>query len=999
MQGKNLKRLLLIILSVVSVSCFAVGCSIGNGASNNTVQAQTIEINSVVPAGRIALNTELDIASSTTVEFNGTHTATNGVVVSPDDKIVPAGRIKFNQAGTYELRYFFDYQGVTYTAVQKVEVYSEYFNLSNPTGGEIIVTDEENKLYCGKDGITVNLKEGTTFVYNKVLDLREAGEDGLSNIIELDCRYGHFDEEGNYVSDVLEGWVRLTDCYNPNIYMELRMQKSVNYTGCLFPGVQTNCQPVTGMDKGITTVLGNSRIIKLDGIDYRVWQTDGSMNVGMYNMKTVMTTGTVWKYDMNTKRVYLSFNGGENHLVTDLDESLIYPGGNFFPGFTTGEVYVSVYASGYSSAYANTEIISIGNDQLVDIVGKEYVDTVAPQIVIEKTKTTQTGVYGAIGDTFTIPAARAIDVNLLDGIDVAVYRGYGTSAQTNVSVIDGKFLLAEKDLYTIVYSAKDKAGNVGKAIFTVSTVNTPDNRAITLNTLESQTVAAGSKIENLYEVVNSINASTSEVKVTVSIESANQNILGEGEDFSFIPYYAGAYVVRYNYSDGVFDYEKVVNLQVESSSNVCFMDSFDIPKYYIMGQTYAIDDIKAHTFTSGSPVATGTTVYAVFDDGAEQEINPNEVTITGSNSVYFIYKAANGVSMVTEKAAIIDADYYKNGKKSGYVMENYFVGDFTPSVISSLGTRGRNITFTSNVNTGNNTLSYFNQISSRKFALEYRVVKGAANFGSFKISLTDVSNKNNKLVVEIFNKEDGSYYSVNGGSLVKADLITFEDALVSISYDYESKFLRLGSYSASVNFDAKLVYLDLEMVDIKGKSSIIVSKINNTTISGTTYSEKGAPEIYVKDFQGDYAEGDIVKVEMPEFADVISGVNFANCKVTVRASDGGAVYDKNGNVISSLALGGEYEILLDRIAIFYVIYEAHDFNGNSANKTITLNCADSTAPVIELQNVSENQTIYVQKGAEVTFEFKVSDNVTKAKDILVYIHLYCEDQFSYVPNV
>ena len=994
MQGKNFKRLLLIILSVISVSCFTIGCSMANGSVNNTVQAQTIVINSVVPTGRIALNTELDIASTTTVEFNGTHTATNGVVVSPDDKIVPAGKIKFNQAGTYELRYFFDYQGVTHTAVQKVEVYSEYFNLSNANGGEIIVSDEENQLYCGKDGVIVNLKEGTTFVYNKILDLRDAGEDGLSNIIELDGRYGHFDEADKYVSDVLEGWVRLTDCYNPNIYIELRMQKSVNYNGCLFPGVQTNCQPVTGMDKGVTTVLGSSRIIKLDGIDYRVWQTDGSMNVGMYNMKTAMTTGAVWKYDMNTKRVYLSYNDGENFLVTDLDESLIYPNGNLFPGFTTGEVYVSVYASGYSSTYANTEIVSIGNDNLIDIVGEEYLDIVAPQVVVEKDKTTATGVYGAIGDTFVIPQARAIDVNIVGDIDVAVYRGYGSNTQTNVSVEDGKFVLSEKDLYTIVYTAKDKSGNVGKALFTVSTVATPDNRAITLNTLENSSVSAGEEIKNLYEVVNSINTAKDKVKVKVSIESANQNIVGEGAEFSFTPYYAGAYTVRYNYTDGVFEYEKVVNLTVENSSNVCFMQTFNAPKYYIKGHKYAIDDIKAYSFEKGYPETVQTSVYAVYSNGTEQQVDPTSITIGDASTVHFVYKASSGVSMATDEISIINADISK-----GYDMGKFFVGDFTANATSLFGGRKKDIEITSNVTSGNNTLSYFNAISPRNFALEYKLIKGAANFKSLKIKLTDVTNANNTLVLEIFNTEDGCYYSLNGGSSVKADLITFENTLTTVSYNYETKFLKLGTYTISTDFDASLVYLDIEMCNINGNAGIIVSKINNTSIYGTTYLDGIGPEIYVQDFQGHYAEGDIVKINMPEFSDVISGINYSTAKILVTCSDGKPVYDKNGNVVYELELGGEYEIVLDRIAEFYALYQVFDFAGKSSMVSVLLDCIDTTAPTIELNNISESKTIYVNAGDELTFKFKVSDNVNTAKDILVYIHLYCHDQFSYVPNV
>ncbi len=438
MKIKAFKKIAIVVLFVMAVAFTAFGCSMDENPSN--VQAQTIEINHVLES-KIALNTEVEIASSISVEYNGTHTAKNGVVVFPDGKIVNAGKLKLNQTGVYQLRYFFDYLGVTNTAVQNIEVYSDHFNLSNPVGGEIIVSDEENQLYTKQDGIIVNLKSGTTFVYNKVLDLRECGEDGLSNIIELDTRYGHYDENGKYVRDVELAWVRLTDCYNPNIYMDLRMQNSDLYDGCLFPGVKTNNQVVTGMDKGVTQVLGSSRIITLDGFNYRVWQNEGSMNVGMYNMKTALTTGCVWKYDMQTQRVYLTYNDKENFLVTDLDEPLIYTNGVFFPGFTTGEVYVTVHAEGYVGSNARTEIISIGNDNLKTVTNEPCIDNFAPIVTVDANKTTQTGVYGAIGDTFTIPSATATDVNLVSGIDVAVYRGYNTDMQINVSVENNQFKL------------------------------------------------------------------------------------------------------------------------------------------------------------------------------------------------------------------------------------------------------------------------------------------------------------------------------------------------------------------------------------------------------------------------------------------------------------------------------------------------------------------------------------------------------------------------------
>ena len=85
------------------------------------VKAQTIQVSNIVES-EVALNTELEVPESVNVEHNGTHTAENGVIVFPSGEIVSAGTIKVNQAGTYQLKYYFEDAGVRYTVVQKVEV-------------------------------------------------------------------------------------------------------------------------------------------------------------------------------------------------------------------------------------------------------------------------------------------------------------------------------------------------------------------------------------------------------------------------------------------------------------------------------------------------------------------------------------------------------------------------------------------------------------------------------------------------------------------------------------------------------------------------------------------------------------------------------------------------------------------------------------------------------------------------------------------------------------
>jgi hypothetical protein len=193
----------------------------------------------------------------------------------------------------------------------------------------------------------------------------------------------------------------------------------------------------------------------------------------------------------------------------------------------------------------------------------------------------------------------------------------------------------------------------------------------------------------------------------------------------------------------------------------------------------------------------------------------------------------------------------------------------------------------------------------------------------------------------------------------------------------------------------------MEMVQVTGKASVLVSQINGMTIAGNVYADNVEPDIYVHDFQGDYAVGESVKISVPEYSDVISGIDYTSATLRIACSDGGSIYDVNGNVLNTneLVCGEQYEIKLDRLAKFYVIYGITDFSGNSFTKTVTVNCADTDAPTVALEGLKAGDTLKVKVGEEINFNFTVSDNVTNAKDIIVYIHLYCEDMFSYVPNV
>ena len=84
MRAIKSKKVLIVALSVIAAFMISIGvCTI----SPKQVEAQTIQVSNIVESD-IALNTEMEGPESVSVEYKGTHTASNGVVVFPNGNIV-----------------------------------------------------------------------------------------------------------------------------------------------------------------------------------------------------------------------------------------------------------------------------------------------------------------------------------------------------------------------------------------------------------------------------------------------------------------------------------------------------------------------------------------------------------------------------------------------------------------------------------------------------------------------------------------------------------------------------------------------------------------------------------------------------------------------------------------------------------------------------------------------------------------------------------------------
>lgn len=962
------------------------------------VSAATVEISaSDALPDSACVDSAIKPPASVSVSLNGkNYTATDGVVIQPDGKIISVpGELALTQTGEYVVKYFFSDGNVKHTALKKINVYSSYYSFTAGTSS-LTLSGSGAKLESEKDGAVILLKDGDTFVYSKPVDLKNAGDDGLTSVIELDGRLGHFvtDEKDNkkYVSEAGVVWVRLTDCYNSNLYAELRIGRSAAYQGTMFTGVRTSYQKCSGLDKGSTH--SSTRSVVIDGVQYGFWYNEsGYMSTGMPNMEANMTTGFVWKYDYEKMRFYVSYNNGEEHLVTDLDDTVLYPDA-IFPGWTTGEVFVSIYGEDYLESEACVDLISIGDDDVYSVINGEYSDEVAPVITVNAKKSNDEGIYGAIGDTIIIPDAEAKDVNLVGDVSVAVYRGYGTEYASGVSVQNGTFVLAENEAYSIVYSAKDAAGNVGTSVYKVIAKKGVEKRAIALEAVKPDKLIAGVPAKLGYEITQNLNGEISDVNVKITVSSARQSV-ELGEEGTFIPSYAESYAITYSYEDGIYSYQKTYSLDCEAQAGVVSFDGeITLPQTFIKGFYYSLPKASAYKYDNGYPEEAEVKVYAVYDGGAETLISDiNRVQITGNSAVKFIYKTEGAEPKETQEISIVSVATDNEGEIDA---AHLFTGDFEVDSYK--------LKFTSKKSSGNNTLSFVNAVSARSFQLKYRIEKGDDNFDTLRVTFTDYADPSVKFTITVDNKEDGAYVSINGATakLMDDEVFGFAgDGLTTISYSHSKRDLKAcnASYFEDIDFPSGKAYLSIEMLGIHGNSAIEISQINNQPFGQRVLSSDSAsPEIYFKDNQGEYAKGETVKIYTPEFSDVISGVDYSTASLTISGSNG-VVYDSQGKELKNLDWTKEYEILMDDVAKFTVTYSVKDFSGRNASSVMIIKCVDTTAPTITLTNMKEGATVYIKAGEEVTICFSIADDVTPAVSMVAYVHLYCDDLYSYVSNV
>ncbi len=1162
----KLKRILISILCVLSCVCGTVALNFNATSSTYNASAEVIE--SVIPdvkdfymlGAKKAFPTFVEnVLIDPTDADSPTITASYGVIYYPNGipySIVENKEYALDILGTYTLKYFGDYDGKEIVVKSEFKVLDSLYALSSEGSSfidyataEYLATQTDyvprsqasrnvtdTKLtYSGREALSVNLNEGAQFIYSKPIDLREVGNDGLTNLISFEPRsedydYGYvtytdqnanqvydsqgralykqdinkdgnhdrvgysgiseasktpdtvqvgtylyipfLDENADGVPDVniiksyyitkaiaRELVITLTDCYDSSKYIKLMVstQQSTS-TASLSPtpyvkaatdnftqyyglwSVQDSeshikSHPTTGSTNvsgkpNIVLSYPEGRRIAWTTQNENVWHYGGKVGGYEYNKLTYDYMNL--KYDFETSTVFASSTANDGtettpYAFTDFHNEILYPaslGG--FRGFTTGEVYLSVSFDKYirDDEPARVDIFSIGGESVSDMFDREYnqdndsykynpqkyQDTVAPEIQIDFTQTIDNGVNVAVGDWFTIPSAKATDVSLAGGVSYNVYLNYGTPNYLLVPVVDGRIKITKNDTYSIVYTAKDQAGNVATEVINVFGANAENTISILHDEAQfSQGIKAGAintfvkptKIQSLNLLAETSDLIKSKFKLKIEIVSDFEKILVTdltgldaieeffNSEFKYRLSYAGSYKVIYYFADNAvnnYDNPITVNFTVAESDALAIYDQPLMYRHYIKDAYYDFDKVVAYKFTTGKPeYASDAKLWISFDgnDYVEQS-SVYGIKITGDKTIQAKY-VCDGEFVETDVYPIIDVGYANQTADTELVdFSNYFVSEDL-----KIDTASSDLLYVTNKTDGSNSLlQYIKTVDISTLGLTYRIVQDQdndySNFTGIKFIFTDIYDQDNKFTIYKY-KEGGQFYVKYNDQAPKKLDGSFIGENKSFSFMLDAQILQVSDLSdyfrTDVAFKTNEAYLDIELCGITGDAGVSINVLNKCKLK-REYQDRDMPSFIGVVPSGTFSVGDYVTIGAARFIDDSSIIIKDNTSMTVSF---------NGEYLTSvdgIKLDGSqdptrsYQILVNERGDYNVIYSAKDNFNHVIEASYSLTVRDNVAPTIKFSgSIKEDVIVYAKPGYTVKLAFSMNDNYTPTKEL------------------
>ncbi|MBO4594752.1 MAG: hypothetical protein J5697_03530, partial [Clostridia bacterium] len=612
----------------------------------------------------------------------------------PDGKAVSESEYVLSYPGKYVLRYFADHNGKTVYADDEFTVKGEKFGLIGETSSVCYGNTGEEK--GNIDGLIVSLASGDVFTYNKPLDLNgKKGYDKLISFYVLPATKG--------IADVLDVKIRLTDAADETNFIEfavfargddeneadgqalasaVRTKNSSRYVGLHYKGYAPENADLF-YDGDYYSIYKDVSFTSRFGYPSYAASLAACVGYGAdvdYSGATALQTGNFNKpfsyaLDYEEKKAYGYEHGTGNwgqdsKLIADLDDALFFD--DPWTGFTTGEVYLSVYSDMYTGSSFSFVILNIYDE---DLSVADYAYTREPVIEVDYPDGDMP--YAIKGQPY-----RIFDVKAYSGCDGAiecqalVYSDYLSNSPRLLSVTDGAFVPTdEKASYTIVYSAVDSYGNVAKKVVDIP-VKATRTASFTLSGGESSGLT-GEDIVLKQPVVENPNGNFTVSAVAIKGNDVYPVKLSENGIYGFYTLEAGDYTVKYTFTDYNEPIERTYGLTVTENPYSVFYGDPALPAVFVSGAKYTFPKQYGKSFNGGEVTDPEATLKYSFDGGAFTDYAyGTPIQITAENSVKLVYSLVGA-----REDRVIDMPVTDVGLSSGDLkQEKYFYStQFTAS--------------------------------------------------------------------------------------------------------------------------------------------------------------------------------------------------------------------------------------------------------------------------------------------------------------------------------
>jgi hypothetical protein len=655
---------------------------------------------------------------------------------------------------------------------------------------------------------------------------------------------------------------------------------------------------------------------------------------------------------------------------------LVYPDGVMVDGYSHLLQKEGMYTIIY---YATVSGKVISAEKSFEVVKTDYVN-LKPIITLDSLFVDGFQYKVAINESVNIPQAIAVDDNLVGGVKTTVYYNYGMSTQQIIGTENGVFTPTKVGEHAIVYSAVDAYGEKAEKIVYVNCGNAQDNVAAKLSA-EDITRNAGESVAISQCTISGLYNDTSNVRVFAVFEDETER--EEIFNYRYFPRNVGEYKIIYEYETPFKTYSTTSRLTTVSAGNI-EINKAPLPKYFIKGARYTLDDWVGYTFDEKHPTETIAKAYVKEDDGIYTEINHRDFQVNASTSVSFKFEIGSK-AIETETFKVVDV-----GFGGALNVKEYFQGDgFVKDENETL--------FTVKDGVGNYTLDFINVLSLSAFGFEFTVPTNDTEAGTvynslqaIDVTLTDYYDREKKLTVR--------YENVDG-----LLAITFDDAKkvntgrafagVKNNFFYSAGLFADASGSTwdwGDSFTSNKILLSVTLVGVDGDAGFSVQRIGSQGFN--TSSDRIEADIYYANPQGGIHQlGEVVELSVAQITDVLSPYLEKNHKFMVTAPDGSYVKSLDGVLLDGTCdVARSYEIKLESLGAYLVKYIYEDQNGNSRTAPYAMNVLERVKPTITLIDRSAGELVETDIDTWVSIsDYSVSDN--SADELIAYVVVWDPD--------